>query len=307
MVLIGSDDLLASFVCGTSFAWDGFFKKQTEESSFSSVIDLLFNIAAFIYVGTWMPFASFSDATLTLSVWRLVIIGILILLLRRLPIMCALYPWIPDIKTFREAVFSGHFGPMGIGAIFISTLAAKLLLTHISENPDTVSDQTRLLADSIQPIVAFMVLCSIITHGLSIPGFSLGKRVRTASRTWSQTHHASLPEWVNQISKSGRIVGADPVGGPSANPERGSRELHDPEKGPRLDKAPDIGAEDANKVAEEMKSEGPPDGRELVMEWKEGPHKVVEERAAPGEEVGFTFRIVVRTLICLIGISQRLP
>jgi len=29
--------------------------------------------------------------------------------------------WIPDVKNWREAVFTGHFGPMGIGAIFIST------------------------------------------------------------------------------------------------------------------------------------------------------------------------------------------
>lgn len=113
--LLGSDDLLAAFTCGTAFAWDGFFNRQTEESVFSSVIDLLFNVAAFVYVGAWMPFSDFSDATLTLSVWRLIVIGILVLLLRRLPVMIALYKWIPDVKTFREAIFSGHFGPMGIG------------------------------------------------------------------------------------------------------------------------------------------------------------------------------------------------
>ena len=43
--LLGSDDLLAAFASGTAFAWDGFFNKQTEDSAFSSVIDLLFNIA----------------------------------------------------------------------------------------------------------------------------------------------------------------------------------------------------------------------------------------------------------------------
>lgn len=113
--LLGSDDLLAAFACGTAFAWDGFFNRQTEQSSFSAVIDLLFNVASFVFVGAWMPFSSFQDAELTLSVWRLIVIAILVLLLRRLPIIIALYKWIPDIKTFREAVFSGHFGPIGIG------------------------------------------------------------------------------------------------------------------------------------------------------------------------------------------------
>lgn len=113
--LLGTDDLLAAFSCGTAFAWDGFFNKQTEEAVFSSVIDLLFNIAAFVFVGAWMPFNDFSDPHLTLSVWRLIVIAILVLILRRLPVMIALYKWIPDVKTFREAVFSGHFGPMGVG------------------------------------------------------------------------------------------------------------------------------------------------------------------------------------------------
>ncbi len=102
--MLGSDDLLAAFSCGTAFAWDGFFNRQTEQAVFSSVIDLLFNIAAFIFIGAWMPFNEFDNAQLTLSVWRLIVIAILILLLRRLPVVLALYRWIPDIKTFREAV-----------------------------------------------------------------------------------------------------------------------------------------------------------------------------------------------------------
>lgn len=113
--LVGSDDLLASFACGTAFAWDGFFNKQTEASVFSSVIDLLLNTAAFVFVGAWMPFDSFSDQALSLSVGRLICVAVLVLLLRRLPIIIALFKWIPDIKSFREALFSGHFGPMGIG------------------------------------------------------------------------------------------------------------------------------------------------------------------------------------------------
>lgn len=126
--LLGTDDLLAAFSCGTAFAWDGFFNRQTEESVFSSVIDLLFNIAAFVFVGAWMPFDQFSDPDLSLSVWRLIVIAILVLILRRLPAMIALYKWIPDVKTFREAVFSGHFGPMGVG-----TLTFPYMMTYNSK------------------------------------------------------------------------------------------------------------------------------------------------------------------------------
>ncbi|KIM41196.1 hypothetical protein M413DRAFT_43557, partial [Hebeloma cylindrosporum] len=197
--LLGSDDLLAAFCCGTAFAWDGFFNKQTEESVFSSVIDTLFNVAAFIFVGAWMPFNKFQDAALSLSVWRLIVIAILVLLLRRLPIIVMLYRWIPDIKTFREAIFSGHFGPIGIGAVFISTLALEFLHhNHKEGNPHNA--QIAILEGTIQPVVAFMVLCSITIHGLSIPSFSLGRRVHSVSRTWSRrdTQTSAPPDWTTQ-------------------------------------------------------------------------------------------------------------
>jgi len=58
-----------------------------------------------------MPFSTFYNEHTTISVWRLVALAILVILFRRLPVILVLYKWIPDIRTFREAVFSGHFGP----------------------------------------------------------------------------------------------------------------------------------------------------------------------------------------------------
>lgn len=91
---------------------DKFGMKQTEDSNFSNILDLLINCATFIYIGATMPFDSFNDAMLTLKAWRLAVLGICVLLVRRLPAMLALYKFIPDIKTFREAIFAGFFGPM---------------------------------------------------------------------------------------------------------------------------------------------------------------------------------------------------
>ena len=41
---------------------------------------------------------------------RLVILTAGIMVLRRIPAILALYKWIPEITSWREAVFSGHFG-----------------------------------------------------------------------------------------------------------------------------------------------------------------------------------------------------
>lgn len=198
--LLGSDDLLAAFACGTAFAWDGFFNKATEDSMFSNVIDLLFNVAAFVYIGAIIPFSSFKDASLSLTPWRLVVLAICILLVRRLPIILALYKWIPDIHTLREAAFVGWFGPMGVGAIFIATLARTQLPVDAEESPD---DQVQLLAHTIQPVVAFLVLCSVLCHGLSIPFFSLTKRVHSITHTWSRTSfdRGDDPAWATHTRR----------------------------------------------------------------------------------------------------------
>ncbi|KAG1818647.1 Sodium/hydrogen exchanger family-domain-containing protein [Suillus subaureus] len=303
MTILGSDDLLAAFCCGTAFAWDGFFNRQTEESVFSSVIDLLFNVAAFVYVGAWMPFDSFNNETLSLSVWRLIVIAILVLILKRLPVMIALYKFIPDVKTFREAVFSGHFGPIGIGAIYISTLAARQLPKP--NNPPT--NQTEFLALTIQPIVAFMVLCSVAIHGLSIPFSLLGRRVHSVgSRTWSRHASSNVPDWATHTRHVTRaedvIINRDPAG-----LERGEGGLTEEEKSVLESKrastitasplSPD-GTEQVGEASsaetraeaalakdeEETKEETPPDGKEATAEWKEGPHKIIERRGGPGEE-----------------------
>ena len=52
-------------------------------------------------------------------------------------------------------------GPMGVGAIFIATLA-KLDLPLAAREAEDPQSQTELLAATIQPIVAFMVLCSVV-------------------------------------------------------------------------------------------------------------------------------------------------
>ncbi|KAG6826242.1 hypothetical protein H0H92_000594 [Tricholoma furcatifolium] len=295
-VLLGSDDLLAAFSCGTAFAWDGFFNRQTEESVFSSVIDLLFNIAAFIYVGAWMPFDAFNNADTTLTVWRLIVIAILVFILRRLPVMILLYKWIPDVKTLREAIFSGHFGPIGIGAVFISTLAN----ITISDTDYYTSQQVQVLSEAIQPIVAFMVLCSIILHGLSIPSFSLGRRVHSVSRTWSRHTSMSQPEWTNQI----RVVerGADNIvinrDVDLNGMERG--ELGDGESkvtGSGSDtRAPSMTVKDMDEDRESIHSEkrekvmeaqpdATPDEGPTEIEWLEPHRRVIERRQSPGDDV----------------------
>jgi len=108
-----------------------------------------------------------NSPALTLVPWRLVVIAILILLFRRIPIMLALKPVIPDIKSWREALFCGHFGPIGVGAIFISILARSELETGgespAAQLPTDPNSPNYILIWSIWPIVSFIILSSVVT------------------------------------------------------------------------------------------------------------------------------------------------
>ncbi|ORY98855.1 Sodium/hydrogen exchanger family-domain-containing protein [Syncephalastrum racemosum] len=188
----GSDDVLACFAAGNAFSWDDWFRQETEEAHFQEVIDMMLNLAVFVYIGAIIPWHEFGNAALGLSPWRLVVIAILILLFRRLPIVIALKPVMPALKTYREAIFSGWFGPMGVGAVFLSMIAKENLekvFEHSAEKP--------VVIEVISPVVLFIVLASTLVHGTTIPLFQLGKRIRTRTLSVTSTgssHVMRLPK-----------------------------------------------------------------------------------------------------------------
>ncbi|KAF8466060.1 Sodium/hydrogen exchanger family-domain-containing protein [Russula ochroleuca] len=190
---LGNDDLLATFAAGCAISWDGHFNLQTKGDAFSPVLDLVLNCVCFIYIGAWLPFNQFHISELGISPWRLVLLVLVILALRRIPCLLILYKWLPEVSNWREALFCGHFGPIGVGAVFISTLAQSRL--EVPQNPP--SSQQDLLAIALQPIVSFVVLGSILTHGLSIPFFSAGRRTLTLTRSLI----TDKPDWLQWVRR----------------------------------------------------------------------------------------------------------
>lgn len=203
--ILGVDDLLVGFAAGVGFSNDGWFLEKTEESHVSNVIDLLINLAYFVFLGTIVPWEQYNSGVEGLEVWRLVVIALLVIFFRRIPIMLALKPLIPDVRTWREALFAGHFGPIGVGAIFVALLA-RAELEHeepvpLSELPPENSPHYHLLY-LVWPIVTFMVMTSILVHGSSIAVFTLGKRINTLTLTMSYTAAPEDgPTWMNRLPR----------------------------------------------------------------------------------------------------------
>lgn len=202
--LLGMDDLLVGFACGVGFSNDGWFTEKTEESHVSNVIDLLINLAFFVYFGTIIPWRSYNFGHLGLDVWRLVVIAILVLFFRRIPVMMALKPVIPDIKTWREALFAGHFGPIGVGAIFVAILARAELETEETTPLAVVPPPPfphRNIIELIWPITTFLVITSILVHGSSIAVFTLGKHINTLTLTMSYSKAVDDQNWMDRLPR----------------------------------------------------------------------------------------------------------
>lgn len=83
----------------------------------------------------------------------------------------------------------GWFGPMGVGALFYYTIAIQFFET------DGENAYARLV---IEPIIYFIILSSVVIHGITIPIFFLGSfATRTLTKTNSKS--SSLPNEVSVI------------------------------------------------------------------------------------------------------------
>lgn len=210
--MLGVDDLLVSFAAGTAFGWNGDFARKTEESHVSTVIDLLLNLSFFVYFGAIVPWPDFNNAELGLNVWRLIVLAIVVVFLRRIPAVMALKPFTPDIKSWREALFCGHFGPIGVGAIFASILAKRDLEEvythgHSVEVGETSVSHYQLIA-TLWPIICFIVITSIVVHGSSVAVLTLGKRLNRMAITMSFTvtnTQEQGPTWISRLQKLDKV------------------------------------------------------------------------------------------------------
>lgn len=181
--LLGTDDFLVAFGAGVGFAHDGWFSKKTRDDMLPNIVDLILNASMFVFFGAIIPWSEFSaqDITPNCDVWHLLAFFILVLLFRRIPIVLALKRYMAEIYTYREALFCGHFGPMGLGALFLVIEARARLETGTSlplgkprqANPP-FDDREKAIA-LIWPVICFVVLGSTIVHGLSVAAISLAE------------------------------------------------------------------------------------------------------------------------------------
>lgn len=193
--MFGSDDVLACFIAGNTFTWDDWFRLETKDDSLQPTIDMLLNVTIFIWFGAVCPWHSFV-ASGVIPIYRLIFLGILVLLLRRLPMLLAFHKGIHQVQNWREAFFMGFFGPIGVSAIFYLYVAREFL-REIEVN-GVQRDDAAQLSEVLNVVVWFLAICSIFVHGLSIP---VGKLGVALPRTLSSEGLSGLISRTSTISR----------------------------------------------------------------------------------------------------------
>lgn len=159
--LIGIDEVLACFIAGNAFTWDDWFRQETEHDSLQPTIDMLLNFGVFLWYGASLPWDLFYENDMV-HTWRLIFLGSVVLILRRLPWIVAMRKWIPQIKEGRQAFFMGFFGPIGVSAVYYIFVSLDFIQQHLSDGHGAARDDVKDLAKSLRTVVWFLFTCSMV-------------------------------------------------------------------------------------------------------------------------------------------------
>lgn len=121
---------------------------------------MLLNLSIFIWFGAVCPWDSFVHNDI-IPIYRLIALGILILLFRRIPIIYLLHYKIRQIEEKQQALFAGFFGPIGVSAVFYLYISLEFLKKVTVEG--VVRDDAVRLAEVMNVVIWFLAICSIVS------------------------------------------------------------------------------------------------------------------------------------------------
>ena len=200
--VLGVDEINLYFFAGVGLDNDDWYEETTRESFFASSVDLVLNLSYFVFIGSLVPWRSFNSEVLGIKAWRLVVGTICMFLFRRIPIVMLLGPIFPDIKTHREALFYGHFGPIGAGALFSASIINAALdpATKSTNSDNSNGVKPNEYHQQLWAVVMFVFVASSIVHGTSIALFTLGRHVNTRTLTMSYARDDDIP-WMDRLPR----------------------------------------------------------------------------------------------------------
>ena len=148
--LMEGDAAFAVIVAGVVFALVRIDEKaegeiEHERREHEHMLKQVLQVPIFVLLGTALPWSQWMDLG-----WKGVALVVTILLLRRIPAILLLKPFIGQLRSWKEALFVGWFGPVGVGALYFATVAHK----------ETHNEQVWVVA-------TLLIAVTVVLHDLS--------------------------------------------------------------------------------------------------------------------------------------------
>jgi sodium/hydrogen antiporter len=145
--LFGADGILAVFAAGLVFDFFADTKEQHDEERIQETMSNLFMVPMFVLIGLTLPWSQWFHLG-----WPLLAAALAVLLLRRLPLVWLMHPWLRSYYTRTDMAFLGWFGPVGVTAVYYAHLAESRLGEAW---------------EIIWPLTSLLVFASIFVHGMT--------------------------------------------------------------------------------------------------------------------------------------------
>lgn len=143
--IINSDEVLLVFAAGMMFTQVVSAEDRDREEHGQEAINRFFSIPIFALIGIAIPWQGWMDLG-----WQGFSLAILIVFLRRPPVLLFLRPLLPSLKNTSDALFVGWFGPIAIAAMYYSAIM-----------------ECRLKIALIWDITSLVICMSVLLHGIT--------------------------------------------------------------------------------------------------------------------------------------------
>ncbi|OQS53779.1 CPA1 plasma membrane transporter [Ecytonucleospora hepatopenaei] len=151
MTMIDGSELICIFFSGIFLNEDGWYTSEIN-NKISDVIENSFFMALFVFLGSRIDFNRFNSRMFVI-IFTVIFLRIFVVLLLYKPLLRK------QIRNYKEALFIGFFGPIGVGAIYYS------LLYDIKIDALTVD------------YAMCSVFVSVILHGLAVPVYCASRKI----------------------------------------------------------------------------------------------------------------------------------
>lgn len=149
--LIGADALISVFTAGLAFTLAAETSEKHEEERVQEAINKLFSLPIFVMFGLALPWEDWAAVG-----WPIPVAAVLVLALRRLPVLAALFPMLKRSYTVSDCVYIGWFGPIGIAAVYYAAFAVR----HTGD-------------EVIWTMASAIILASILAHSVTATPLTL--------------------------------------------------------------------------------------------------------------------------------------